>query len=281
MRGITLLSLNSPSYGKFALTMMASIKANCDLPVQLIYDKASIGHIKEHLDKFDVLTEILPEDCSTEYQFDPARAKINLYKYLATDFTEVIYLDVDGICTGDINEYFDILKDEYIHIQGMAHVRPSHWAEAKKVNRYIELNGELRDINSSFIYIKKSEQASNFFELVKLNYDTGKLPRGVLRSRWGRIGYPDELFFSIAMSQLNMVSHNNIAPVYFNNHKDNVNKQMEESNSKILSLYGNIKLNNSEIIYKYDHHAHFYLENLGIPYIWSARKIMKDKYVNN
>lgn len=278
-KGIVLLSLNKPSYGKFALTMLASIKERTDLKVQLICDEFSVSHVEPYLDNFDVITIMNEIDYSTENMFDAARAKLNLYKYLT--FDRSIYLDVDGILLGELDHYFDILKGEPIHIQGCSSLRPSHWATKESINKYIPINKQVRDINSSFIYIEKCEKAKDYFELCESYYSSGKIPKDALSNTWGGLKYPDELFFSIGFDSLNIYSTNDIAPVYFHNGKADVIEQMKKSNSVVMSLYGNKTLLSTEIMYKYDVYAKNALEHLGIKYIWNVKTLMNNKYVNN
>lgn len=298
MKGITLLAIGSQAYGKFAVNMALSIKHfNKELPIQLIYEDIAIAGLDTGL--FDIKTKINPEDCRTNGVLKPGKAKLSLYKYLA--FDETVYLDVDGILVKDIAGIFEEVTSDF-HAQVVRSYDKScdKWAclwmplDNVKANYSLPEDYELYEMNTSFMYIKKSKKSERYFKQALKNYNK-KIDKKDFGHSWGN-DYPDELAFNIATAQTGMNpqlkgENKSGYPVYLRgrfekaksndkNYPDSV--QWIAENYYLIGLYGGKNYNHFALESDsglYNKMASLYWKGLGKQNPYKIANLMKYKYV--
>lgn len=216
-KGITLIAIGDPAYGKFAFNMAMSIKAFNKIPIQLICEPKTISHLSPwHLQFFDVFTEVKKEDCYDGQRLNPGRLKLKLYNYLF--FDETIYLDVDGLCIKNFDWIWEMCEGGFYHTQVVGtHEIKSYedkfegiqWASISDMIKYYHLKpGDvIPGINSSFQYIKKDIQTENLYQTAMKNFEN-PIPKSQRPFKWGKDDYePDELYMNVALAQ---IGHNPI-----------------------------------------------------------------------
>ncbi len=240
MRGITLLAIGKREYGKMAFNMALSLKHHSKIPIQLVCDLKTIEGIDKQF--FDIITEIDPSDCR-DLKFEPGKAKLSLYKYIA--FDETIYLDVDGVSIKPIDPLFDECKEtgQYFLTQYKTHIegvkedyKQMLWAWPKDIwNHYqLKVDAKLPATNSSFMYMKKGEELTKFFEQCLDNFNNPPIQR----LTWGN-SKPDELFLNVALAQFDILGKlKESYPIYFSGYY-NENLKKELNDYYILGLFGN------------------------------------------
>ncbi len=302
-KGIILLALGKPSYGKLAFNLALSLKINADISIHLVYEKEAISHLKDiHLQYFDTLEEINPEDSRVDGRLDPGKAKLGLYKYLPFDYN--IYLDVDSLCVPgmDINNLFAeciALDQPYLtQLTGILNgiesakivktgigekrdFKEMQWAWADDIYKKYALPDEaiLPAINSSFAFIKKCDESKALYEQALKNIND-PIPIKDLRTKWG-YSQPDELYMNIALCQMGLVGRiKEDYPVYFSSkYREDLIEHLK--NYYIIGLYGGAGFTHNTIVEYADRVIHKYsVQHLRRNIDFKTKSIMKDKHVN-
>jgi hypothetical protein len=235
--GIVIMAFGKSAYHEMAYNFAISVKAfDRDLPIQLICDSKDVllGH-KYWV--FDIITIIDQEDLYSGAGFSPGRAKTRMDKYMA--FDNNLYFDTDGVALKSlqplIEELLALPEGGYFYSQVASWDDPKggtpkgnlkrdgadffgntmQWASLDTIWEFHELDddAEVVAINSSFMFLRKGEKVTEFFEQVRDNIDNG-IPVDRLRMAWGGT-YPDELAFNIACAQYKIDPFCGVNPVYF------------------------------------------------------------------
>lgn len=285
-RGASLLAIGSPHYGCFAANMAISIKANSpDIPIQLICDKSAIAYLTPpYLNLFDVFTHIEEPDIHNNYLFDPGKAKLSLYKYLAWD--ESIYFDSDSAALKDISPLFDECAglDFAYQIYGDKTNSGPQWATEEVMREHygIDESANIPATNTSFMYMRKSDYVNRFFEKALENH-SNPLPHGKFKT-WGA-RQPDELIVNVTLAQLGCW-HQKPAypPVYVRGRKASGEvatvDQLREHHYAI-SVYG-YNYSHRSVAMAYDRLMKVYCPQVvGRDYEFKLSKLMDNKWVLN
>lgn len=246
-KGITLVAIGDPAYGKFAFNMAMSLKAYNNIPIQLIYEEKTISHLSQwHIDFFDVMMEVKKEDCYDGARLNPGRLKLKLYDYLF--FDETIYLDVDGLCIKNIEPIFEMCKDGYYFTQVVGEHKIEsiqdefneiQWATISQMIDYyhLKIGDVVPAINSSFQYIKKDPRAANLYQHAIRNFES-PIPNEERSYKWGRQDYqPDELYMDVALAQIGLVPKMEVPLVIYFDQRPMKIKEAE-ANFYLIGLYG-------------------------------------------
>lgn len=204
-RGVLLIALGHPLYGKLAYTLAQSLKfTSPELKIHLVFTQSSISHLSaSQIDIFDSMQDA-PHDCyhrngNLEY------IKAKTWMYQLSPFDTTIFLDVDMIWLPkkSINNLFDELKELDYTIQnrdyadlGSKSLNPgySQWANVVEIKKaYGFTQGRYYSLHSEFVYFKKSKQNKKFFDEWIKQYDNLKVNHTVFAN-----GIPDELPLAIA-----------------------------------------------------------------------------------
>jgi len=297
-RGITILALHKPNYGKWAFNLAVSIKHYAkDIPIQLIHDeKAITGLSSAMMGIFNVKTAVDETFYNYKGRFSPGRAKILAYKYYA--FKKTIQLDADTICVQDVNSLFDKCTKD-IHMQcnkwwnqdtpdknADGTWRWHDWITVANVRKHLDLKGDYESygVNSSFIYMRKSKAALAFVKDALAVCD-GEQIQGM--NVWGK-SFPDELGWGIAIikQQINPtfegqikeeLTDQNSIPNFFP-HKSSVNI-FEHKQYYFMTYYGGRHFTSSIFHSQYDRLMQKYLNEIGMNHTFKITHLMKDKHV--
>jgi len=264
-QGVTLIAVGNDAYLRWAVNMAASIRYHSPgIQIQLIasYDLAAKAESKW----FDIVTvaaKVLYTDI--DGRFFPAKLKTGLYNLLC--FDETVYLDVDGCVVKDISPLFNSNADFGCEIQGIytidqgAEFKHMKWAKPGVVWEHYGLKptDKLPAINSSYMFIRKSERASAIFSKAYDLLMNNPLPVEKQWLTWGKPSsskniQPDELYFNLACTMLGtMPDHQR--PLYF---RTIIDKFESLSLEKLrdawygVGLFGNYDTNHVTVKEAYD-----------------------------
>lgn len=226
-KGVCLIAIGGYGYLKWAVNQAASLKFHSpDVAIQLIVSKELSTDAKIHPNLFDIFTIVENEQWQDEQgRLFPAKLKTSFYHLLY--FDETIYLDVDGITLKDIAPLFNQKQDLVSDVQGVYDLAQGEifnslkWAKPAQIWFHFGLRAtdKLPAINSSFLFIRKSEQNKKLFELAHELLMTNPLPYEQHWYVWGhkrdhKVSQPDELYLNVAMAMLGIIPGHVVA-VYF------------------------------------------------------------------
>jgi hypothetical protein len=291
MRGITLLAIGKPEYGNMAYNMALSIKYyNPEIKIKLVYEPSALSGLFDfHKEFFDIMQVIELDDTHIGGAYNPGKAKLSIYKYL--EFDENIYLDVDGAAIKDLNPLFDeceatgefFLTQYLTHITGVkSEFKEMMWAYPKDIWEAYGFNEQtqLPATNSSFMYIKKCEQAEAFFKQAVENI-SNPMPFEKHRLKWGqgKIRWqPDELYLNITMAQFGILGKlRQDYPIFFNNQY--TPRMMEQLNNYyLIGMYGGLNFTHHTLLEYYDRLIHaISMERMGRAIDFKMKKMVKAK----
>ena len=224
-RGIFILALGHPFYGRMAFNLAVSIR-NQDPTV-----KIAIGYSGESLKELfrynitEVVTDLIevPIECTLKRgHVENLRAKLEILNISPYDYT--LFLDADTIWSPGkpASQLMDLLMDVEFTIQTKGHVDMANkeqvnaadrdWCHPRDIkNAYAIKTGLLFTIYSEFMWIAKTERNTRLFETALSIYDN---PRVDFLEFAG--GMPDELPLSIAMTLLKIQPHQlEFIPIYW------------------------------------------------------------------
>ena len=257
-RGVNLLVVGNPVYMKYAANMIVSIKAySPDIPVNLIAEKRLIAYLPQYYHLWDIFTEIDRKDCYDEgVKLNPGRAKLNLYPYLwkNNNWTECIYLDVDGLVIRDVDKLFDFDANTFFKCQKDA----MHWAKDDVIREHFKLpeKAEIHGLNSSYMFVRKCPQAKAIFDY-SIEAMKNPLPVSKMENNWFN-NQPDELYFSIGMSKAGITDPYpsfSKYPVYFRTRHSygsvSFNEEIQPKHF-VIGCYGGERYNHKSVGMLYD-----------------------------
>lgn len=258
--GIVIMAFGKAAYHEMAYNFALSVKHfDRDLPIQLICDRKN-ALVEHKYWVFDIVTLIDERDIYTAKGFSPGKAKTRIDKYMA--FDNSLYFDIDGVALKSLKPLVEHLlalpKEGFFYSQTahwtdprgktpMANLKENgpdfpemQWATLDVIWEYHELPDDamVTAINSSFMFLRKGEKLTHFFEQVRDNIDNG-IPVEKLKMPWGGT-YPDELAFNIACAQFSIDPWCGLNPVFFQfgTSMNRERVQFAYDNYYILGLYG-------------------------------------------
>jgi len=232
-KGIVLLALGNPQYGRMAANLIASIRStDKEVGIHLVYSGNSLSHVSE---QHKALTTSIQE-CPVEYYTKNGKEvylKAKTFLYDLSPFDETIFIDVDLVWFGNKNKFskmFEALSSVDFTMQnrgyfdlGKSEINEhySMWCNIKEVKEVYKTTGRFYQLASEFIYFKRSDSNKAYFELVKEIFDNPKVST-VIYSKGKKIAdsfagdVPDELAFDIASCVLKKYPHkDNFVPIYW------------------------------------------------------------------
>lgn len=297
-RGIVIIALNKPSYGKWAFNLMVSIKHYAkEMMVQLIYNDSAVSALGEdRIKMFDILTKVDETFYNHKDQFSPGRAKILAYKYFA--FKETIYMDSDSICVQDVNLLFDKCKNDITlqcnkywnqdtpnkHEDGS--IVWHDWITVENARKFLNLKGDYEafGINSSFMFFRKGKAALAFVKEALNICDTDKIEGA---NSWGKT-FPDELAWGLAIikqqinplfegQDKNLLTDQTSIPNFFP-HDGSINI-FNKKEYFFMTFYGGRHFTSSMFQSMYDRLMRSYLGELKMDHHYKIHSLLKDKHV--
>ncbi len=219
-QGITLIAIGRYGYLQWAINLAVSLKYHSPgAPVQLITSGALLPDAQLAQSRygiFDILTPVADEAFMQDGKLFPAKLKTRFYHYLA--FDETIYLDVDGCMINDITPLFNTAAPFASDVQGTfklsygAHFNQMKWARPDVVWWHFGLPAmaTLPALNSSFMFIRKGPVCETIFDTAHYLLMHNPLPVAQHWHPWGnsrktKINQPDELYFNVALAELDIL----------------------------------------------------------------------------
>lgn len=211
-RGILLLALGHPQYGRMAANWASAIFHNDrDMPIHLVYSGNALSHLTPyHLALFSSFAECPEEYYTTSNKPDYFKAKTHLFDL--SPFEETLYLDCDLILfskskPGVVMEQmsrdgdFDIQSRGYTNLRSLkTYGNYTHWCNAADVKRVYGINkGRFYQLSSELVFFKKTSRVETFFESVKGFYKDPKVPSPEFAG-----AVSDELAYNLAALQHGM-----------------------------------------------------------------------------
>lgn len=283
-RGIVLIALGHPAYGRMAATLAASIKSNGFDAITLLHDSRGISHLApDEMKLFSKMIQLPADVYSNSYGTFYTRAKVCLYDF--SPYEHTIFVDADTIACPHksirglfsnlekfemtmINEgYFDVDKTEDVSSD-----KYPYWCGLHEVMKEFEIKtGRIYKTRSEFIYFKKCEKVKAFFEVAKSIFDN---PR-VKHKKFAH-GVADEMAFNIATGVTGLHPHEvNYKPVYWDIQQKNEYLKRGEiySNYYFYSIGG--KMLNKTMESVYNDLSSYYSKKQGLRRAYQCRSKMK------
>lgn len=273
MYGVIILSLRKKSYPLGAFNLALSIKHfNPSINITLVSDGEHKKHYREeHYKVFDTIKDInLCDYIDSNGLFQPALAKINIYKY--TDYKQTLYIDADSLVLQDLAPLFDNLKGNKFKsnvIEGY-----TQWTDKDTFKSFFGLEFG-KTINSSWFYFedkKVFEQANKFYSK---GFDLNKIS-----PKWGGT-FPDELFFNASLGKLKIDPKIDFDVMFFGNAIDKRTNTEIQNDFYAFTLYGGQKTVRGVYIDWYDRLCFSFCTQLGIEHYFKAHGILTGKHVQN
>lgn len=288
MNLIITIATGNKSFGNFALNLALSIKANePNQKIGLIYSDDAIADVKELVDRhFDYGMRIFYDECKTPQEL-AFKTKTELYDIatkMCPEADTFLFLDADTVMlpsrkTADWFEQhrelnFTSYCNDMYHFATKTRKRKDYtfWCNPEQAKEYFDLHNGSRmpQVNSSFLYFKKSDEAKRLFdEAYKVwvsdfndftQYKEAK---------------PDELCFNIACAKTGIYPHRNTyRPIYFQVFQEN------HSHEEMLHQYRAFGLAGSTghlpyIIDWYNNYTRYYRNHFAIIAEWYLNKETK------
>lgn len=293
-RGVTLIAIGGYGYLKWAVNQAASLKFHSpEIPIQLIVSKELSMEAKSHPQLFNIFTVVEDSAWQDEQgRLFPAKLKTSFYHLLY--FDETIYFDVDGVTLKDITPLFNQKEDLVSDVQGVYDLSQGEifnhlkWAKPAQIWFHFGLkpSAKLPAINSSFLFIRKSEICKNIFDLAHDLLMNNPLPYDKHWYVWGRyrehkVSQPDELYIDVAMAMLDYIPAHEVA-IYFRMVNEKTAIPTEESIRERfygIGLFGQLETNYHANRAMYNYEAKKCFQELVSPYFQNfAENLSQTKF---
>jgi len=282
-KGIVLFAFGDRAYYNMAYNMALSIKATSKLKVALVHDLHNFKLKPMPAENWDVFDKLVPLQ---KKHTDAGQIKCNMYKYMP--YEENLYLDVDGCALKSLDPLMDELTAKegwfYTQVNGKGgksdDIPYSIWATNDDIWEFfgLEEDAVLPAIQSSYVFVRKCDEAKAFFDKVAKNYDK-KFDKRKLTMRWGG-SIPDELIYSGTMAQLGMnTDAHGGRHIYFGwKNKETISEVFE--GWYILAIYGGRRL--VKVRYKelYDRHMRNICKQMNTRHMYKVAPLLKSKHAN-
>jgi hypothetical protein len=271
MQGVILLALKRSAYSLGAFNLALSIKHhNPYVHITLVSDGEHLNNYRtQHFAVFDSIKEIKKEDYLDCGVFQPALAKLNIYKY--SDNKGTLFIDADSICLKDIKPFLESLKG----CKFKTYNAPDYgrWISEEDYETYFGAKYGV-SINSSWYYWEDD----TVFKKAKQFYDK-QIPLESIKPSWGG-AYPDELFFNLAVDDLKIPLGMNDNIMFFGKNIDPRSLGQLEDDFYFFTLFGNQTTVRKIYIDWYDRLMFRYCESKGIEHHFKSRTILTNKHLS-
>ncbi len=208
-RGILILALGHPQYGRMAANLAASIRYNnAELPIHLVYSGKALDHLTAaHKALFTSMA-----NCPAAYYTQHNKAdyfKAKTYLYELSPFEETLYLDCDLLLYSKTNLAnlllnlsmagdFDMQSRGYTAMDTLhTYGHYTHWCNPADVKKLYGISaGRFYQLSSELVFFKKTPTLKRFFESVQDLYAAPGVPTPAFA---GSIS--DELAYNLAALQ--------------------------------------------------------------------------------
>ncbi len=277
-KGILLIAVGHPYYGKIAAALVATIRVvDNATPIHLAYSESAVKYLsKDELALFTSMDIVPSEYYGTKKGIQYIRTK--MFMYDLSPFENTLFLDCDLLwLKKQPLELFEQLEGNSISYQNYGYADLSSevpsdfnmWAKVEDIKKAYQLQaGRYYQIHSEVFYFEKGSIAKKYFKAALKIYDSVKVKAKVFAG-----AVPDELPFAIASAQLEVFPHeDDFKPSYWTNLS--VHKHFYQLNDEyyLISMAG---INHSSsVIDSYNIHTSAAYHKLGLqqPYKWKNKK---------
>jgi len=202
--------------------------------------------------------------------FQPALAKLNIYKY--SSYKKTLYIDADSLVLQDIQPMFDKLAGN--EFKGNVLDNYVQWTTPEIFKEFFGVEQGLM-INSSWFYFEDKrlfEQANEFYNK---GFDVKNI-----EPKWG-LSLPDEMFLNASLIKLGINPKVDFEPMFFGNLIDARTNSELQNDFFMFTLYGGRHTVRSTYVDFYDSLCRNMNREKGNEHLFKARDILNNKHVNN
>lgn len=256
-RGIILIAIGSPFYGRFAFNLALSIKSvDPQFPVAIITAGAALNHLNsKQKGIFDQVIE-QPVECGSGFA-------TKLYLDELSPYDETLYLDADMgwlpkhspnfLMDSMVESEFSAITEGYCDMatqdKSNANSKYYFWADTDEIGlKYNITEGKLYQWRSEVMYFKKTERVLSMFKTAREIY---KAP-GLKSIHLFANHIPDELAINISTAIHGIEPHRyKWMPAYWPRMNGDHMPSLEELYSKyfLLSCGSNVTTGNTKVTY--------------------------------
>ena len=273
MQGVIILALKKPAYSLGSFNLAITIKHyNPKINITLVSDGEHKKHYRpEHYEPFDTIKDInLCDYIDSDGSFQPALAKINIYKY--SSYKHTLYIDADSIVFQDLQPLFDKLKGS--KFKGNVIDGYTQWTDKETFNSFFGMDYG-QTINSSWFYFENNkvfDQANKYYQK--------RFPLEKISPKWGST-YPDELFLNAAIQKTKTDCKVDFDVMFFGGAIDKRSLTEIETDFFAMTLYGGMRTVRDIYITFYDKLLFKICRQKEIEHRFKAHNILTGKHVLN
>lgn len=245
-KGILIIGAGHRNYGKMAVALAASIRmVDKDVNICLAYTDSAITHLTdEELSLFTDRVKI-PKKYYTLGANKQAFIKIKVFMDKLSPYDETLFLDADQVwlwkdtptnVMAQLEQHDFVMENSgYIGFDNYIYPASENWCDMKEVQEGYGFTDErFYKVHSEFVWFKRTEDISTFFDVVRENYSNPKVKPKEFAG-----AYPDEFAFAIAISQLKRYPIDNYTPTFwYPREKKDVHLHQIADTYKTLSIGG-------------------------------------------
>lgn len=246
LRGVTIVALGHPYFGRYAYNLALTIKAVENFPIALIFDYSAVSHLTEEQQEiFDIR---IPSDL-----YPSCGAKLHTYDL--SPFKQTLVLDADMLWLPKKkpSELFDSLNGvEFTCISEGSTLKPSShyffWGHIEEIREKYKITGVVHQLRTEVMYFEKSERVERMFKKAQEIY----LKPGLNYVKEFAGGVPDEMALNIAAGIEGIEPHDPTwKPSYWAQLFKNMIPPLDQlyRDYYLLSVGGNINTQNVKNLY--------------------------------
>jgi hypothetical protein len=221
-RGVLLIAVGNPEYGRMAFNLLLSIRATePDMAIALVHNHSSITHLNEQQQK--LFTHLIECDASLlVHNNKPAYVKPKCWAYDLTPFDQTLFLDADTLLMPErrLSQLMDQLADVDFtikntgryHIASNTHEGNEQYGYGGWENNNLPTLAALYGLEAGIFWqvqgevfwFKKSKAAEKIFHQAKKAWTHQK---AFLKGGFGGQTMNDELAFIIALAYVDYSLH--------------------------------------------------------------------------
>lgn len=215
-KGIVILALGHPNYGRMAAVLAGGIRcANPNIPIALLTNASGLRHLNPSEKRlFSLITELNPiKYTNKDGSFSPLKPRVYLDELSPFDRTLSIDADNLWIQGNDPARVFDELQGRFFTVcnnghtitDGNADQDKSQWGDIQQISLAYKIqNRKFYKIYAEWFYFEKNEITSAFFQTAREVFTQPPLCPTIKF-----IGEPitEELAFSISMAIHSLYPH--------------------------------------------------------------------------
>ena len=275
VKGFLIVATGKPDYGNLALNCCLSIRGNSNYPCLLLCTASAIKGIEQQVNKFFAHVVIVESDGHPMAQ--ASFLKVNAYDYATKFFDECIMLDADTLVLPgkSLNSWFDQKQDfvAYYHAvydfwnKKADRENVTFWLDPETMQKsFGQEGGYMPQVNASWIYFKKGQQAYEIFFLAQVNMKVfeSKEEQEKFGLKLFRGHINEEPCFNLACLQCNVqLPQIPYRPLYLQVFAECIDVTHIQHKYKAFSMAGDI-IHDQHIVSLYNRLSDYYREFYGV-----------------